>query len=915
MSLSIAEIENNLEEVFNQFNKEEFIYDFVLSFGVPNTTIKRLKLGKLNLADNAGELAWKKKVFFKETTIDGSLFDAIDSLKNEERIKKGAYRFVILTNYKQWVAVDMVTADTLDCDFEELKKHFDFFLPLAGIEKAQYLAENPADVKAAEKMAKLYDQINTDNDFKTEDEIHSLNVFLSRLLFCFFAEDTGIFNDQQFTNAIESSTNLDASDIQEYLTDLFEILSLPEKERPSKQVYLHQFPYVNGGLFTDPIPVPKISIRARKLILDCGRLDWKAINPDIFGSMIQAVVTTDKRGGLGMHYTSVPNIMKVINPLFLDDLKSVFTEIFHKRELMDLNNAKKSEIEKLCKEFNSLLGRLQRIKIFDPACGSGNFLIIAYRELRLLEIDILNELAELSGKVGTGTFDLGNEYTSVISLNNFYGIEIDDFAHEVARLSLWLAEHQLNQFFHTQFGYSKPALPLKDAGHIVHANACRIDWEEVCPKKEGDEIYILGNPPYLGAKELSRTQKGDVDKILGIIGVSKRVDYIACWFVTAAKYIRDTNYQYSFVSTDSICQGEQVEMLWPYLISLELDISFAYQSFKWSNNAKNSAGITVVIIGIKTKRFVKNKRLFSKGNSSIVSNITPYLIASNNVIIKQRTTPISLSSKMILGSSGFDGGNLLLTEKEKELLLINNSQAKNFIRQFLSGEDFLNGKLRYCLWIEDNQLDLANSIDFIKERIQKCYDYRIKAGRDAKKAANVPHRFFYRTYVNEEKIIFPKTTSSRRDYVPVGVLDALAIPSNASFVINGTDMCLLSQLSSRFHNIWLGITSARMNTSYRYSVNLTYNTFPFPKITKAKEQELEECAYHILEVRERYPQKTLAQLYDPEKMPADLREAHRLNDMAVESCYREKPFTSDEERLEHLFKLYEKMIKEEKTKK
>ena len=309
MNISIAEIENNLEKVFSNIDKESFIYEFILSFGVPKSTIDRLKKSKFNLVDNGGELLWKKKVFFKETTQEGSLYEAIDSLKREERIKKGEYRFVILTNYVQWVSVDMKTADTLDCSFEELQKYFDFFLQLAGIEKAQYLAENPADVKAAERMAKLYDQINIDNDFQTEEEIHSLNVFLSRLLFCFFAEDTGIFSDQQFTHAIESSTNIDASDIQEYLSDLFTMLSLPETHRPDNRVYLHQFPYVNGGLFNKPIPVPVISIRARKLIIECGRLDWKAINPDIFGSMIQAVVTTDKRGDFGMHYTSVPKLL------------------------------------------------------------------------------------------------------------------------------------------------------------------------------------------------------------------------------------------------------------------------------------------------------------------------------------------------------------------------------------------------------------------------------------------------------------------------------------------------------------------------------------------------------------------------------------------------------------------------------
>lgn len=891
MSVSIAEIENNLEEVFRDFDKESFIYEFILSFGIPQATIKRLKSGKLNLADNAGELAWKKKVFFKELNIIDSLYELIDNLKKEERIKKGEYRFVILTNYKQWVAVDMKTADTLDCSFDELNKNFAFFLPLAGIEKAQYLAENPADVKAAERMAKLYDQINTDNNFQTEEEIHGLNVFLSRLLFCFFAEDTGIFSDQQFTHGIESSTNKDASDIQEYLKDLFAILNLPSYQRATNKTYLQQFPYVNGGLFKDVLEIPKISVKARSLILECGRLDWKAINPDIFGSMIQAVVTTDKRGGLGMHYTSVPNIMKVINPLFLDDLKEIFEK------------AKGSK-----KDLNALLDRLKKIKIFDPACGSGNFLIIAYKELRLLEIDILRELAKLTGKAGTGTFDLGNEFTSVISLNNFYGIEIDDFAHEIARLSLWLAEHQMNQYFYLEFGFSKPSLPLKDAGHIVHANACRVDWETVCPKKKDDEIYILGNPPYLGFKNWNHNQKKDMDSIFKNLGTLNRLDYISIWFYKATKYIFKIKSKCAFVSTNSIVQGEQANLLWPILFEF-VEIDFAYPSFKWINNAKNQAGVSVVIIGLRN--FSKNDKYIITEKIFKVNNINQYLIDSNSVIIQQSNVQISNLPEMQLGSSGIDGNNLVI-ENEVELELI---QKKKFIKKFVGGNDIINNTNRYCLWIKDEDLDEALEDDFIADRINKCRLYRETGGRDAKKGINIPHKFFYRKYQNNQAIVLPFTSSENRVYLPVKVLEKDVVPSNGVLVIYSETLYIFSLLNSNIHNIWCKLLSGKLESRIRYSVNIVYNTFPFPKISKLKEEELEERAYHILEVRERYPEKTLAQLYDPNKMPADLKEAHRLNDLAVESCYREKPFTSDEERLEHLFKLYEKMIKEEQKSK
>lgn len=898
MSVSIAEIENSLEKVFANVDKESFIYEFILSFGVPNSTIERLKKGKFNLADNAGELLWKKKVFFKETTLEGSLYEAIDSLKKEERIKKGDYRFVILTNYVQWVAVDTKTADTLDCSFEELQKHFDFFLPLAGIEKAQYLTENPADIKAAERMAKLYEQINTDNDFQTEEEIHSLNVFLSRLLFCFFAEDTGIFTDQQFTHAIESSTNIDASDIQEYLGDLFTILSLPESHRPDNRVYLHQFPYVNGGLFNKRVPIPVISIKARKLIIECGRLDWKAINPDIFGSMIQVVVTTDKRGDFGMHYTSVPNIMKVVNPLFLDQLK----------EQYERGRGNK-------KELNALLERLKHIKIFDPACGSGNFLIIVYKELRLLEIDILKELAKLTGKVGTGTFDLGNEYTSVISLNNFYGIEIDDFAHEIARLALWLVEHQMNREFHKQFGYSKPALPLKDTGYIIRANACRIDWEEVCPKREGDEVYILGNPPYLGARMQNEGQKRDMEVVFHTFKKYKDLDYISIWFYKGAKYIESSNTQLAFVSTNSICQGQQVALLWDKVLTDSLEISFAHTSFKWVNSAKANAGVTVVIVGVRNK-CDSNKYLYNDGLQKQARNINSYLLEASNVVVSERIKSLSSFPKMNFGNMPNDGGGLILTRDERNEFVALYPNDSRYIRTLIGSSEFIRGEYRYCLWLEDEYLSLLKDNAFIQQRLQKTESHRLSSKDEGTQLLALrSHQFRDRNEAKINTLIVPATSSERREYIPMGVLDRGNVVLNSALAIYDAKPYMLSILQSKIHMVWVDTIGGKLKTDYRYSAKLCYNTFPFPKITKAKEKELEECTYRILEVRERYPEKTLAQLYDPDKMPADLKEAHQQNDMVVESCYREKPFTSDEERLEYLFKLYEKMIKDEKKKK
>jgi type I restriction-modification system DNA methylase subunit len=878
--MNIAQIEENLQTLIKSFTKETFIFDLLLAYGSPKASISRLQNGNLNLSKIDGEISWKKKVFFKpveNADLHNEVTELAKQLKHEQR-------FAIVTDYKTLLAIDTKTQDKLDIELNELPKHFDFFLPWAGMEKAQHANENPADVKAAGKMAKLFDEIKKDNPENSPEFIHGMNVFLSRLLFCYFAEDTNIFTDGQFTNAIDSHTQTDGSDLHTYLNKLFEVLNTPEKERKDLPAYLQAFPYVNGGLFRPPFHTPNFSRRSRQAIIDSGELQWKEINPDIFGSMFQAVVSVNQRGNLGQHYTSVPNIMKVIEPLFLNELYEAF---------------EKAKGDK--KKLNDLLLRISKIKIFDPACGSGNFLIIAYKELRKLEMKILKELGILA--------------FSNISLSNFYGIEIDDFAHEIAQLSLWLAEHQMNVEFYNQFGRTNPTLPLREAGHIVQGNACRLDWEQVCPKQDGDEIYVLGNPPYLGAKELNLEQQFDSNLVLTSLGNVKRLDYIGCWFKIASDYIQNFNSKFSFVSTDSICQGEQVELIWPYILNKKQGIFFAYPSFKWSNNAKDKAGVSVIILGVSNDiDNYKNKKFFNKNILHVVDNISPYLTPNASIILQQRSIPISVLPKMILGSSGFDGGHLLLDENEKFAIIDLFPKASKYIRKFISGDDFLNDKKRYCLWIDDFDLEDALKIEPIKERIEKCRIFRLGAGRDAKKAASVPHRFFYRTHNDSNKILFPKTTSGLREYVPTGFIDNISIISNASFVINDALPHVFSILSSKFHNVWLDVTSAKMNTSYRYSVNLTYNTFPFPPITDKQKEELSMCTFRILEEREKHPEKTLAQLYDPDKMPEGLREAHHLNDLAVERCYRSKPFENDEERLEYLFKLYEQMIEEERNK-
>lgn len=878
--MNIAQIENNLNKLMKSFDKETFIYNLLTAYYLPKASITRLQKGNLNLSKVPGEVSWKKKLFFKEE-FENDLHLTISNLKDE---LKHNQRFVIVTDYNSILAIDTQTDDKLDIPLKDLPKHYDFFLPWAGMEKATHAAENPADVKAAVKMAKLFDEIKKDNPDTSPEFLHSLNIFFSRLLFCYFAEDTNIFEDDQFSHAIQSHTLSDGSDTDQYLNRLFWVLNTPKEKRGDIPKYLDAFPYVNGGLFKDEIQCPKFTSKSRQLLIDSGdNNDWSAINPDIFGSMFQAVITPEHRGGLGAHYTSVPNIMKVIEPLFLNDLKEAF------------ENASGNE-----KKLKELLHRISKIKIFDPACGSGNFLIIAYKELRQLEMKILKQLGGL-------TF-------SGITLNNFYGIELDDFAHEIAKLSLWLAEHQMNVEFFNQFGRTNPTLPLSEAGQITRGNACRVDWVKVCPKIENDEIYILGNPPYLGSRMQDANQKTDMDLVLGSLKNYRDLDYISCWFLKGSEYLKNFNAKLAFVSTNSICQGMQVSLFWPHVFSKNIEINFAHSSFKWKNNAKSNAGVSVIILGLANINGA-DKILYLNNRITKCDTISPYLTPGNTSVVQRRSKPLSEIPEMLKGSQPTDGGALLLEKEEKLKLVESFPDTRIIIKKFIGSKELIDGIEKYCLWIEDKQIEQFESIPFIKNRLKLVEDMRNASTKKATKIlSECPWRFGEIRFKQEPSVIIPLTTSELREYLPIDYLSPDTVVSNSASVIYSADPYIFSLVSSKMHLIWIRTVCGSLETRIRYSSSLGYNTFPINSISNQRKEELAQCTFRILEEREKHSEKTLAELYDPDKMPDGLREAHRLNDEAVERCYRSTPFTSDEERLEYLFKLYEKMIQEEKEK-
>jgi hypothetical protein len=890
--MNASQIEKNVTALVENFNAKEFVFDLLKAYGISKTSITRLKKGDFNLSKVEGEVLYKSKMLFKEVA-SGTLLNTIDELTKDTDSLKHNPRFVIVTDYKTLLAKDIRTGLALDTPILEIHKHFGFFLPWAGQEKYTQTNENYADKKASEKMAKMYDILVNENPGIYDDGGHNLNIFLSRLLFCFFAEDTDIFPvEGMFTETLEQYTQEDGSDTHLFLDRLFKVLNT--KDNSKEAAHFAAFPYVNGGLFGGkPFNAPKFTKEARKIVIACGDLDWSEINPDIFGSMIQAVVNPDYRSGLGMHYTSVPNIMKVIEPLFLNELNAEFEKHFNDE-----------------KKLTKLINRIAKIKVFDPACGSGNFLIIAYKELRRLEIKILARIYEITHQLNLGFPDV---YTK-IKLSQFYGIELDDFAHEMAILSLWLAEHQMNKEFVSElhdYGKAEDILPLKEAGHIVQGNATRLDWETVCPKMHSDnkpaEVYILGNPPYLGYSRQDKEQKMDLDFVFQKINGYRSLDYISCWFYLGSKYIKSNNSKVAFVSTNSICQGEQVSLFWPLIINQKIEICFAHQTFKWTNNAKGNAGVSVVIIGLSNA--TNNiKIIYNEGLAKYCENISPYLTDSGNYFISKRNKPLSKIQEIGYGSSALDGGNLILSNEEKESLCSNYPNTERYFFKLMGSQELIKGVERWAIWINDNEFEYANQIEPFRKRFEEVAKFRLKSKRPSTiEAANTPHKFGEPRFVKGEVLLIPKVSSERRDYLPIGYFTDVVVMDKA-FPIYNAEPYLFGIISSLIHTTWIKAVGGRLETRMSYSSSICYNTFPFPEINQTQKEQINLHVFEVLEEREKHSGKTLAQLYDPDKMPKGLKEAHHQLDLAIERCYRLKPFTSDTERLEYLFKEYEKMI-------
>ncbi|WP_257160618.1 DNA methyltransferase [Corynebacterium cystitidis] len=884
--LSLKDIESRVESLGGRdFYDREIIFELLDAYGKPKSSITRLRHGSINIAeDPAREVGQKNVVYFRELSPGEEPFKAISELAQSAHVRRFSPRFVIVTDYSEFVALDTKTSENRVFPVRDLPEHFTFFLPWAGMEKAQYVAESHADVKAAERMGTLFDELLSANPglFDTEADRHGLNVFFTRLLFCYFAEDTGIFAAGQFTNAVASHTHDDGSDVQEFLTDLF--ASLDEDNADSRPSYLADFPYVNGRLFsTDAsLVVPQFSGVARTQLIELGTLQWQDINPDIFGSMFQVIVTPGKRSDLGQHYTSVPNILKTIEPLFLDQLREDFDRAY-------------DSIPKL----EQLHDRIAGIKVFDPACGSGNFLVIAYKELRKLEHAIMERILELSDD-NLMLFD-----ESRISIENFFGIEIDDFAVEIAILSLWISKHQMNVEFEEKFKTAQSIVPLREAGQIKAANAARISWESVCPNNGTDGIYLIGNPPYGGSKKQTKEQKEDYKYVFKAQKYSKNLDYVALWFIKGARYIQGTQAELAFVSTNSVAQGEHVALMFPKVFDLGIEISYAYTSFKWENNAKHNAGVTVVVIGLRNES-EQPKYLFRNSVRTEVKHINGYLADGPDVFITKATGQLFGLPQMRFGSmANDDKGALSLDRESRDALISSYPEAEPLIKSFLGAEEYIDGKERFCLWIDDEVKDLAFSIPPIRQRIERVKAKRLSSSRKStQRLASVPYRFGEIRYKPTDSIIVPRVSSENRDYIPMGYLGPETVISDAAFAVYDAEPWLFALLTSRMHMVWTRAVGGKMKTDFRYSYTIVYNNFPVPQLSEADKEELTQAALRVLDVREYFSERTLAQLYDRETMPEILREAHAVVDKRVDELYSKRPFESDEGRLSCLFDMY-----------
>jgi hypothetical protein len=903
--MNAIEIEEAISKLASEpFNGEEFPFAFLMAFGNKDTTIKKLRSGASNKSDVGGVLQ-TNNVHIK-VAVKGQVTNCLKELKQSSATTKAKARYIVATDGIDFEAEDLENGETRACSYEDFPNHFGFFLPLAGISTVAQIRESSFDIRATSRLNRLYVELLKDNpEWGTAERSHAMNHFMARLIFCFFAESTDIFSRKKlFIETVEQMSERDSSNTHEVIGEIFRAMDTDIGQRPKAKLprWADAFPYVNGGLFAGDTNAPKFSKISRSYLLHIGGLDWTKINPDIFGSMIQAVADDEERGELGMHYTSVPNILKVLNPLFLDDLREKLEEAGdNSRMLLNLRK------------------RIARIRVFDPACGSGNFLVIAYKQLREIE----NEINIRRGEDGRETD---------IPLTNFRGIEIRDFSAEIARLALVIAEYQCDLLYRGQKEALAVFLPLDSQNWITCENALRLDWLRIFPESgikvklhsddlfatpldqaeidfenDGGETYICGNPPYIGDKMQQPIHKSDVEWVLGKnIEGWKSLDYVCGFFWKAANLVATTNTRCAFVTTKSITQGQQVSAFWPHLLRL-IEIEFAYRPFTWNNLASNNAGVTCVIVGFCARNTSKSKFIYTDDLRINVQNISPYLTPGAEIIIQKVSKPINGLPLMKLGNVLKDDGHLQLDEDQAQEII--KKGAGQYIRKIIGSTEFIRGTSKLCLYISDDHLQNARKIPLINKKLESNTLQRQASRAPAlRDLAMKPNKFYFHLPAGKgHTLVVPRVTSENRDYLPVGFLGPSVLISDRNYGLVDAPTWLISLIASRLHWVWIGTVCVRMRTDFSYSNTLGWNTFPVPQLTEKNYRDLTRCSENILLAREHSFPASIAELYQQSSMPKALREAHEENDEVLERIYIGRRFKNDTERLEKLFEIYLKM--------
>jgi hypothetical protein len=877
---------------------------------------------------------------------ESQAFSYIQDLAREQRIAD-LPRYVILSDFERVALYDLEPDEQLDLplfdsrhyrkvefSLSELHKRIQEFAFIAGYKQHRLREEDPINIKAVEILGDLHDAL-AGGGYSG----HDLERFLVRVLFCLFAEDTGLFEPEIFTLYLENRTAKDGSDLGLHLARLFDVLDTPlERRQKNLDEMLATFPYVNGELFKERLGFADFNRAMHKALMACTTFDWSRISPAIFGSLFQGVMDPKERRQTGGHYTSERDILKVINALFMDDLRTEFEKARRSKAML--------------KQFHEKIGKL---RFFDPACGCGNFLVITYRELRLLEIEILKELL---GK--NAHLELDIQVLSRVDVDAFTGIEIQEWPARIAEVAMWLMEHQMNLRLSETFGQYFVRLPLRKSANIVLGNALRLEWKKILPSDQCS--YVLGNPPFIGKHYQTSEQKADMAAVFNGFKNTGDLDYVTCWHYRAAEYIQETGIVVGFVSTNSITQGEQVPLVWGLLFGKwRIKIHFAHRTFQWQSEAKGKAHVHVVIIGFATFN-IPNKKIYDydSGDVSVtvseVDNISPYLTPGPDSYVTKRQQPLCSVPEIRCGNKPSDGGNLILTDEEKTAFLALEPGAKKYLRRFTGSEEFINGNMRWCLWLEGADPAALRELPLVMDRVAKVRAFRAKSSAvPTQKAASTPSLFFYRSQPKTRYILIPEVSSERRDYIPIGFIEPKIISANTNFLVPSCDLYLFGILTSTMHMAWIRLVGGRLKSDYRYSGSMVYNTFPWPRLGSGaypdseaygrmsvretdigflmtscgeeanrfstskrsktpipaltpddkKKAAVEKKAQAVLDVREKYPLATLADLYDPLTMPADLVKAHAELDRAVDQCYRSAPFTSDRQRIEFLFALYE----------